>query len=309
MSRASLRAAFLLLLLLFGCATEALPETHPTAALVMPAPQPRSFSVEVVGKGPPMILIPGLGCSGRVWTSTVAHYKERHTLHVVTIAGFGGAAPVKSEHLLDDVRAELITYIRGHRLERPVLVGHSLGAFLAYGVAATAPDAVGAVVAVDGLPFLPDYGMPGATVESARPKAEAIRSQMADIGREQFAANARAYLLSQITDPRKAETVAEDSVKTDIGAFSQAMYELFTTDLRPSTAKITAPTLHFVAGAYPKDPEGKLKLVARTEAQLARIPRHEVVLAPAARHFVMLDSPELFFGKIDSFLATNGGTR
>ena len=74
--------------------------------------------------------------------------------------------------------------------------------------------------------------------------------------------------------------------------------------LPPAEFKLEGRTL-----LYPKDPEGKQKLVARTEAQLARIPRHEVVLAPAARHFVMLDSPELFFGKIDSFLAANARTR
>ena len=34
-----------------------------------------------------------------------------------------------------------------------VMVGHSLGGFLALWVAATAPDAVGPIVAVDGVPY------------------------------------------------------------------------------------------------------------------------------------------------------------
>lgn len=98
-------------------------------------------------------------------------------------------------------------------------------------------------------------------------------------------------------------------MKANPTVVAQAMYELFTTDLREQTAKISAPTLHFVAGAGPKDTEGKQTLVTRTESQLARIPRHEVVLAPDARHFVMLDAPDFFFAKIDAFLAANVKSR
>ena len=37
------------------------------------AQQQTSFSVTVTGKGQPIILIPGFGCSGDVWKETVDH--------------------------------------------------------------------------------------------------------------------------------------------------------------------------------------------------------------------------------------------
>jgi len=124
-----------------------------------------SFSVTVAGRGPAMVLIPGLLSSGEVWASAVERYRDRFTLHTVTLAGFGGGPGVGSP-FLSRVRDELITYVKARRLEQPVLVGHSLGGFLAFWIAATAPDLVGAVIAVDGVPFLPALGNPNATPAS-----------------------------------------------------------------------------------------------------------------------------------------------
>ena len=39
---------------------------------------PTSFTVEVTGKGKPMIFIPGLASSGEVWKDTVAQFANRY---------------------------------------------------------------------------------------------------------------------------------------------------------------------------------------------------------------------------------------
>ncbi len=70
-------------------------------------PAPRSFTVEVVGSGPPIVLIPGLACSGEVWAGTVARLRATHALHVVTLAGFGGG-PAIGAPFLSRVRVDLI---------------------------------------------------------------------------------------------------------------------------------------------------------------------------------------------------------
>ena len=112
-----------------------------------------AFSVQKVGKGQPIILIPGLLSSGAVWSSTVERYKDRYELHVLTLAGFAGQPPLDSDAFLPIVRDAIVRYIRDQKLDRPVIVGHSLGGFLGFWIAATTPDAVGGVIAVDGVPF------------------------------------------------------------------------------------------------------------------------------------------------------------
>ncbi|GAB3750221.1 alpha/beta fold hydrolase [Spirosoma pomorum] len=91
--------------------------------------QPYSFQVTVTGKGQPVLLLPGYSCSGTVWNETVAHLQDRYECHVLTLPGYAGVAPIK-QPVLQTVRDEIIRYIRDKRLDKPVLIGHSLGAFM-----------------------------------------------------------------------------------------------------------------------------------------------------------------------------------
>src|SRR6201986_2511600 len=68
------------------------PAGEPPKAKYKPARQKAvaPFSVTVTGWCPPMILIPGLACTGSVWDGAVEHFKDRYECHVVTLAGFAG---------------------------------------------------------------------------------------------------------------------------------------------------------------------------------------------------------------------------
>ena len=155
---------------------------------------PRSFSVEVQGSGPPVILIPGLACGGAVWAPTVARYRDKHQLHVLTLAGFAGDKAI-APPLLPTVRSELAAYIKEHKLHRPVIIGHSLGGFVALWLAATEPELVGKVVVVDALPFLAAAELSSATVEAVKPQAQMMRDFIAKATPEMYAAQNRAALV------------------------------------------------------------------------------------------------------------------
>jgi len=67
------------------------------------------------------------------------------------------------------VRDALLRYVRDEYLTNPVLIGYSVGGFLALSMAATAPDLFAAVVSVDGLPFLPAVYDPAMTAARTAP--------------------------------------------------------------------------------------------------------------------------------------------
>ncbi|HTE53675.1 MAG TPA: alpha/beta fold hydrolase [Kofleriaceae bacterium] len=291
-----------LALLAWGCSS-ASPAPPPPArpAASAPAAAPRSFTVEVIGSGSPMILIPGLACSGEVWRGAVEHFRATHQLHVVTLAGFAGQ-PAIGAPFLDRVRRDLIQYIRDQRLVRPVVVGHSLGGFLGFWIAATAPELVGGVIAVDGVPFLSALMDPTATAATSQAIAGQIRDQMAAQTREQFAAQNRRALTGMITAPADVDRVAATSGRSDPAAVGLAVYEIMTTDLRPSVSAIRSPTLLVAAAGQAADPRERDQIAARYEQQIASIPVHRVAVAARARHFVMLDDPAFLFGQMDAFL-------
>jgi pimeloyl-ACP methyl ester carboxylesterase len=275
---------------------------EPPAAPAAPAATRNpAFSVKVAGKGAPMILIPGLTCPGEVWDSTVAHYQDRYQCHVLTLAGFAGQPPIKPP-MMETVRAELVAYIRAKNLDHPVIVGHSLGGFLAFWLASSEPKLVGPVVAVDGLPFFAALMDPAATEQSVRPMADGLRSGMAASKREDFLAQNRQMMGAMVTDPAKLELISSWAAKCDIPSVAEAMGDLFSTDLRQKIAAIQTPVLLIGAASFATTAEALKNVTAGYEAQIAKVPNHKLVMAEHAKHFVMYDDPKFLLQTMDEFL-------
>jgi pimeloyl-ACP methyl ester carboxylesterase len=271
-----------------------------TASSASAAAQP--FSVKVVGKGEPMILIPGLLSSGDVWTTTVDRYKDRYECHVLTLAGFAGQ-PAIDPPFLDTVREGVIHYVHDHHLARPVIVGHSLGAFLAFWIASTAPDAVGSVVAVDGVPFLSALMDPAATPDSVRAHAAQMRDLYATFTPQQLRGQSQMTLASMIKSPADVERALGWAEASTPKAVGESMYEMMVTDLRDQMGKVTAPVLLLAAADFAKDAATREMVRRNYEAQVAKVPTHTVTLVPEARHFIMFDAPAALWSAMDAFLA------
>ncbi len=288
----------LLALALAACGSSASPPpaqpAQPTVAF-----KPTSFTVQVAGTGRPVILIPGLACDGHVWDATVAHLGGKVQTHVLTLAGFGGATPIAAP-LLPTVRDELVQYIKANHLDRPILIGHSLGGFMTYWVAEVAPDLVAGAIAVDGAPFFAALLDPNATAASAAGKADMIRAQMGSTP-EAFHAGEKAFMASAMREPDKHPDLLEATYKSDPKATADAMAFMFQTDLRGDLAKIKAPVLTIAADTDGQVPRAALD--AAWNAQIEHIPSHELVVIEHSKHFVMVDQPDAFYAAVDGFIA------
>lgn len=258
------------------------------------------FDARVSGTGRPVILIPGLATTGAVWDATVGRLKDRAELHALTLAGFGGPAAI-GEPFLPRVASAIVDYTRARRLDRPVLVGHSLGGFVAFMAAADAPDLFGGVLALDGVPFLPALSNPGATGDTQAAQAKQIKTLYASLTREQFLTQNEIALTSMISDPDDRERARRWASQSDPAAVGVAVAEMLTTDLRERVGAIKAPVL--LVGALGAMPEGMRPAAqAAYRAQVARAPDASVIFAERARHFIMLDDPEFFATTLDAFL-------
>jgi pimeloyl-ACP methyl ester carboxylesterase len=251
-----------------------------------------------------MILIPGLACSGAVWDGTVEHFKDRYECHVLTLAGFAGQPPVAGP-FLETVRQGIADYIRSKKLDKPVIVGHSLGGFLVYRLAETEPDLVGPVIAVDGMPCLM------ALVSPTEPDAATMKSQGAQIqadmeklSREDFLKRLRQFVSSWLEGQKDQETVAKWGADSDQATVARAIGELFSQDARPDLARIKTPVLQMGAFSKKRQIPGFTRetLTKRLEAQIAKVPKHELAVADSG-HFIMYDVPEWLWKTMDGFLA------
>ncbi|HEX5060701.1 MAG TPA: alpha/beta hydrolase [Kofleriaceae bacterium] len=245
--------------------------------------QPTAFTAKVTGQGRPVIFIPGLACPGEVWDDTVARLGNEIQAHVITLSGFAGTKPIKPP-LVAKTRKELVRYIRSNHLKNPIIVGHSLGGFIAYWLAATAPDAVGGVVVVDAGPryFADDE------------EARLLRNTWAQAGDDELPVALRNVFSGMTRDRRHIEPFIDQIAKSDRQTIGDAIYELVKTDITPETASITAPVLLVLA-------DGGLQ--ARYRKQAADVDHLEVVVMPKTGHFVMLDDPERFARTLSAFIA------
>lgn len=266
---------------------------------------PPAFAVHVTGSGRPVILIPGLSSSGAVWDGTVEHLKDRYQCHVLTLAGFAGQKPIAAP-FLETVRDQLAVYIKEQNLDHPAIIGHSLGGFLALWLASRDAGSTGPLVIVDSLPFLPAAFDPAATAGSMKAAAEQARDGMA-AGGPAFLSRSEAAVKTMITRPEDVALAMTWVKTTDPRSAGNAVYDMFTHDLRPEVAKITAPAL--VLGTWiayadkPGDPVMRAEVLKNFETQFAGLKGARIVLTDHARHFIMLDDPAWFYAQLDPFLA------
>jgi pimeloyl-ACP methyl ester carboxylesterase len=258
------------------------------------------FAVEVSGKGAPMLLIPGGMSSGEVWKSTVAHYADRYESHVLTLAGFAGQPPSDVTPFLPAVREAIATYIREHGLQRPVIVGHSLGAFLALSLATEHPGLVGKLVIVDGVPAPFATRMPDASDEEKK----ALGQLLADSFAKADESARRRGIATMAESPAHVDLITSWGTASDPATVRKALTEIAMVDVRAGLSKIETPALVLAAAAGDGASSDRETFEKTLRGQFVNMKQWQLELAPRARHFIMYDDPEWMFEKMDEFLGS-----
>ncbi len=267
------------------------------------------IKTRVIGKGQPVIMIPGLTCDGTVWDETIEAMGDNYQYHVMTLPGFAGNAPLKDLEagFFKQVEAMVLDYIDENKISKPIIIGHSLGGFMALNIAIKRPNLPAKLVIVDSLPYLTQVQMPQAqTPEQVEQMAQQMKSMVA-ASADQPRANKVAYqkqmLQSMIIDKDKIEIAAGWGADSDLHTVAQSMYEMYTTDIREDLVKIKVPTL--VLGAWVAyKPYGSTResTLAIYTGQYEKLNNVIVDMTDIGNHFIMWDDPEFFYGWLKKFL-------
>ncbi|KQQ46313.1 alpha/beta hydrolase [Duganella sp. Leaf126] len=262
-----------------------------------------AFKVDVTGNpaGAPMILIPGLASSGAVWDGTVKRYCGARRCHVLTLAGFAGV-PAIDTPLVATAEQQLSDYIAANKLQQPVIVGHSLGGFLALKLAADHPDQVGRLVIVDSLPALAATQMPSITAAQMKEMADSIRTRMLGMDTASYQAGQLQTLHTMISGEDDVQRALAWGRQSDRTTVANAMAELMGQDLRQDVARIKAPTLVLGSWIAYRQYGKKEDFQQNYQAQYRQLAGVRIELADNARHFIMLDDPDWMYDRIDQFL-------
>jgi pimeloyl-ACP methyl ester carboxylesterase len=269
-----------------------------------PAFTPTRFSVEVSGEGPDVIFIPGLATSRGVWQASADQVRAHHRVHLVQIKGFGEpAGPNAQGPVLQPLADELARYIADNHIDRPAVVGHSLGGLVALMLGADHPELPGKLMIVDAFPWFGVTLTPNAdaTPQSLEPQARQLRDTLVGLyGTPQADQATAASVAGYVLDQSKLPLLRVWTAGADPRVIGQLAYEDIMTDLRPRLGRITAP----LTMVYPWNERYPTRAQAEPfyRANYTALPQARFVGIGPAAHFVMTDQPEVFEAALEQFL-------
>jgi pimeloyl-ACP methyl ester carboxylesterase len=302
-----MKAIAALLLVPFAAACAASPEppaAASAAAVAAPAFASERIAVTVRGSGPDVVLIPGLSSSPEVWNSTVEALPG-YRYHIVHVAGFAGrpAGANASGEVVAPVGEEIARYIREARLNRPAIVGHSLGGAWAMMIASRHPALASRIMVVDMMPFMAAlFGGPTATPETVKPFAEQMRTAIKSGTGETRKAITEQTIASMVKTESMRPAAIRHSMDSDAAVSAQAMYDLMLLDQRAALKDIKVP-VSVLWVRSPAAPVTDEQMAQFYRTSFANAPQAKITQVPNAYHFIMWDAPEAFQRELKAFLA------
>lgn len=247
---------------------------------------------ETPGQGEPLLLVPGLGGTCRVWDPVLPELARHFTLILVDNRGVGRSEPKRHARSLADLASDLVELLDALQLDRAHVMGVSLGGIIAQRLAVDHPSRVDRLVLVSCTDRFSPYltHMAGLLAQTLRhlPR-DAYHRTMELLG------TAPEYLDEHL--PEIEQRVRE---KCRSGASPRAVGRqlrcLACSEIDSRHYRIAAPTL-VLAGEFDA-------IIPRCYAKRMadKIPGSTLVTVPGASHNPLADHPERALPHVVSFL-------
>jgi pimeloyl-ACP methyl ester carboxylesterase len=244
---------------------------------------------------PTLVLLHGITDSGLCWPRVVKALEDQYDLVLPDARGHGQSDKPKAGYAPGDHAADVAGLIEALGLDRPVVIGHSMGGLVASLVAAQHPDLVRGAVLEDPA-WLPD--------ERANSTQRAAR--MAEWRKQILARQAMTpeelIAMRQSEQPKWEEeefpdwAVAKMQVSPHVADFTAAM-----PPWREIARAIRCPTLLITANTAEND-DAIVTPELAVEAQ-AMNPQIQVINVPDAGHNIRREDFEAYMTALRAFLA------
>jgi pimeloyl-ACP methyl ester carboxylesterase len=204
------------------------------------------ISYDDAGSGdPPLLLVHGFSCARSDFGPLVAHFRNRHRVVAFDQRGHGGSSLARDGRYgfsvdVDDARALCAEL----GIERPVVIGHSLGGVTALALAAQ-PGFATALVLLDSTVELPAE-VQGELASFLRDLATVTDDEY----RERIRQYARYRMIDPSDDAATAAELVERSAAIPKDVYIQGAGSILDVDVSSTARAVDVPSL-FIASALP----------------------------------------------------------
>jgi len=252
------------------------------------------FTVNTKGDGSQAILfIPGFASSGNVWEATINALPSNYKSYSFTMAGFAGV-PAQANSSVKYWEAQIVQYIHDLNIEKPIIIGHSMGGAMAMAIASDYPDLVKKIIVVDALPCLPVMMNPNfRSVENIN--CDEMVKNMMSMPNKEFLDQQKNSVARLVADTSRYSTITNWGVNSDRETFAKIYCEISNIDLRSDINKIKCPSLVLL--------ESYFKLMKpNIEEQYKNLKNVNLQYADKGLHFIIYDDQEWYLRQVLNFL-------
>jgi pimeloyl-ACP methyl ester carboxylesterase len=247
-----------------------------------------SIFSKIRGKGRPLIFLHGFPMHQGIWDAFSDHFISHNTVVTLDLPGFGKSEILPGAFTLDDVATEVLSFIETHKIHHPVIVGHSLGGYIALAMVAKRPDLIA------GLVLFHSTALPDSTErkESRNKVIEFVNKN----GAKEFTTN---FISPLFVDPQHAgiervKQIAATTLKDTVVGYAKAMRDR--QDHTKTLETYEKPTLLLVGSKDQGIP------VQSVYHQAEGCKSCEIYVMDNVAHMGMIENPVLAAGRIKDFL-------
>jgi pimeloyl-ACP methyl ester carboxylesterase len=234
--------------------------------------------------GPPILLVHGWCCDHTYMAPQIDHLASAHRVIAPDLSGHGRSDPSRQVYTMAGFADELAWLASHLGLNRPVVIGHSMGGGIALELAARHPDVPAAIAMLDSTIVVPAERH--ARMEALLPvfRAPGYRDAMREALETGF--------FQPWDDPERRARIVDAMTAAPQHVVAGAWQGILEWDGAAATAACKVPALYVAAAAPRTD-------LARMRQLCPPLLTAQIV---GAGHFVQLEVPEQINAMLDRFL-------
>lgn len=191
-----------------------------------------SINYKERGSGYPIILLHGFPFNLSIWDDFANQLAKSFRVFTVDLPGFGKSPILKTPFTINDVAQELASWLEDLKLEKVVMVGHSLGGYVGLSMTKIIPEKISGLVLFHSTAY--------ADSDEKKENRNKVLEFIAKNGVESFTSN---FIPPLFADPKhpsidKVRTIAKHSNEHAVINYTKAMRDrVDTTDVLKSFHK------------------------------------------------------------------------